>query len=216
MSCVTCHMALAICFLLFFSWQNGGASRWRVCYQWGLPCLVIYYIKLSLLYMLQYPCVVCCLLCHPAPLWSKAFRGFNIIAILTEMVDTKKGGSFKLSEVTGDLFSAPSSYSLAHCISQDCKLGKVDTATSQPCNIVDLQPCNLSTLQPWPQGIAKQFRNRFGRVDEIRKQRVEVGGVAVLAQGDRFTYNLVTKEKWVKTRWGSPVDCRPFPMKHYQ
>ena len=41
---VTCHMSRLTChkfslFLLILSWQNGGASRWRVCYQWGLPHL---------------------------------------------------------------------------------------------------------------------------------------------------------------------------------
>jgi len=54
-------------------------------------------------------------------------------------------GEFVLEEVVGDLFSASSSYSLAHCISRDCKLGK---------------------------GIAKLFRMRFGRVDEIQEQEV--------------------------------------------
>ena len=53
----------------------------------------------------------------------------------TGTVETKKVGGFKLSEVTGDLFSAPSSHSLAHCISQDCKLGKVGTATLPPCKV---------------------------------------------------------------------------------
>ena len=26
--------------------QSGGASRWRVCYQWGLPCLVLFVLKI--------------------------------------------------------------------------------------------------------------------------------------------------------------------------
>ena len=72
-------------------------------------------------------------------------------------------------EVVGDLFSAPPSTSLAHCISRDCKLGK---------------------------GVAKLFRDKFGRVAELEEQHVPVGGVAVLREGDRFIYNLVTKEKY--------------------
>ena len=45
---VTCHLSHVTCQMLFFlSWkkigQIGGASRWRVCYQWGLPCLVLYW-----------------------------------------------------------------------------------------------------------------------------------------------------------------------------
>ena len=39
MSCVTCHVSCVMCnFLIFFFFeQNGGASWWRVFYQWGLP-----------------------------------------------------------------------------------------------------------------------------------------------------------------------------------
>ena len=74
-----------------------------------------------------------------------------------------------VEERTGDLFSAPSYMSLAHCISQDCAMRK---------------------------GIAKQFVERFGRVDEIRDQGVKVGGVAVLRHKERYIYNLVTKEKY--------------------
>ena len=47
-SCVTCHMS---CFTFHLSlitcWRESvtcnqvcGVSQWRVCYQWGLPCLV--------------------------------------------------------------------------------------------------------------------------------------------------------------------------------
>ena len=47
---VTCHMSRFTCrvshvfCLLFFSFflkQSGGASWWRVCYQWGLPRVVL-------------------------------------------------------------------------------------------------------------------------------------------------------------------------------
>ena len=72
-------------------------------------------------------------------------------------------------ELVGDLFSASATTSLTHCISSDCKLGK---------------------------GVAKLFRNKFGRVEELKNQAVAVGGVAVLKDGDRFIYNLVTKEKY--------------------
>ena len=36
MLCVTCHMSGVI----FFK-QDGGVIWWRVCYQWGLPRLVL-------------------------------------------------------------------------------------------------------------------------------------------------------------------------------
>lgn len=71
----------------------------------------------------------------------------------------------------GDLFQEVEPHvSLAHCVSQDLKMNK---------------------------GIAKEFRSRFGRVSELQKEGVGVGGVAVLAEGSsRFIYNLVTKAKY--------------------
>ena len=74
-----------------------------------------------------------------------------------------------VEERVGDLFSAPNNMSLAHCISQDCVMGK---------------------------GIAKQFSEKFGRVNEIKEQCVKVGGVAILKDKERFIYNLVTKHKY--------------------
>ena len=57
MSCVTCHLSCVkchvspvtcpniyiffFCFTLIFFWQSGGASWWRVCYQQGLPRLIL-------------------------------------------------------------------------------------------------------------------------------------------------------------------------------
>ena len=40
-SCVTCHVSYVTC--KFFFLQIFGASRWRVCYQWGLPRIVSNY-----------------------------------------------------------------------------------------------------------------------------------------------------------------------------
>ena len=42
MSHVTCHMS-HVTFFFFFLGQSGEAYRWRVCYQQGLPCLVLLY-----------------------------------------------------------------------------------------------------------------------------------------------------------------------------
>ena len=82
-----------------------------------------------------------------------------------------------ISEANGDLFIAPTSSSLAHCISRDCKLGA---------------------------GIAKIFRQRFGRVEELKSMELEVGGVGPLLMGKRFIYNLVTKEHyWEKSTYDS-------------
>ena len=71
--------------------------------------------------------------------------------------------------VKGDLFSVGKDVSLAHCISEDCRLGK---------------------------GVAKIFRERFGRVDEIQKMGKGVGEVAAVRHGSRYVYNLVTKPKY--------------------
>ena len=86
---------------------------------------------------------------------------------MSETGSAVSGSGFSLTVKDGDLFSAPASASLAHCISRDCRLGK---------------------------GIAKLFRERFGRIQEIQDCRAGVGEIAVLQDGARFIYNLVTKE----------------------
>lgn len=52
-----------------------------------------------------------------------------------------------VTELHTDLFNCPPESSLAHCVSQDLKMGK---------------------------GIAVEFRERFGRVDELEKQKKKV------------------------------------------
>ncbi|TRY78644.1 hypothetical protein TCAL_13609 [Tigriopus californicus] len=81
-----------------------------------------------------------------------------------------ESSGFELTVKTGDLFTQPgANESLAHCISQDCKLGK---------------------------GIAKLFREKFGRISEIQACNAGIGEVAPLKEGQRFVYNLVTKAKY--------------------
>lgn len=70
-------------------------------------------------------------------------------------------------ELDGDLFAAPKDHSLAHCVASDLKMGA---------------------------GIAVRFKQLFKGVDELRAQSVGVGGVAVLKDGGRFVYYLITKE----------------------
>eukprot|EP01006_Ploeotia_vitrea_P002075 TRINITY_DN106365_c0_g1_i1.p1 TRINITY_DN106365_c0_g1~~TRINITY_DN106365_c0_g1_i1.p1 ORF type:complete len:199 (-),score=94.64 TRINITY_DN106365_c0_g1_i1:80-676(-) len=75
-----------------------------------------------------------------------------------------------IAEVEGDLFV--SKESLAHCVSRDLRLGK---------------------------GIARLFRDKFGRIDALRKQDKAVGQVAwfkIGYFGSRHIYNLVTKERF--------------------
>ena len=56
MSRVTCHMSHVTChtshffYYLFFFGQSGEAYRWRVCYQRGLPRLVLVSISFTLFF----------------------------------------------------------------------------------------------------------------------------------------------------------------------
>ncbi|CAF3438002.1 unnamed protein product [Rotaria socialis] len=72
-------------------------------------------------------------------------------------------------EIQGDLFSASSNTSLANCVSRDLCMSK---------------------------GIATLFRNRFGQVDELKKQDVPVGNCAYITVDDRCIFYLVTKERY--------------------
>lgn len=76
----------------------------------------------------------------------------------------KRAWTFR--KVNGDLFAAPKEYSLAHCVAVDLCMGA---------------------------GIAIRFRNFFGRVSQLKAQEPETGGLAVLKDGKRFVYYLVTK-----------------------
>lgn len=76
--------------------------------------------------------------------------------------------SWRPGYVTGDLFSCPKDEALAHCISEDCRMGA---------------------------GIAVTFRKRFGGVDELKKQKKHTGQCAVLERDSRFIYYLITKKR---------------------
>ncbi|XP_064491622.1 inositol 1,4,5-trisphosphate receptor type 3 isoform X4 [Pseudopipra pipra] len=74
----------------------------------------------------------------------------------------------QVREVKGDLFSCPPSDALAHCISEDCRMGA---------------------------GIAVLFKKKFGGVQELLDQKKKTGEVAVLQRDDRYIYYLITKQK---------------------
>lgn len=71
-------------------------------------------------------------------------------------------------EERGDLFEVGPEWSLCHCVSKDLVMGA---------------------------GIAVEFKKRFGGVEELRRQKIEVGGVGVLEKKGRHIYYLVTKNK---------------------
>ncbi|KAI1893128.1 hypothetical protein AGOR_G00140720 [Albula goreensis] len=73
----------------------------------------------------------------------------------------------RLSHVKGDLFSCPPEEALAHCISEDCRMGA---------------------------GIATLFKKKFGGVDELKAQKKMPGECAVLWR-NRWVYYLITKKR---------------------
>uniref|UniRef100_A0A3P8WQ02 O-acyl-ADP-ribose deacylase 1 n=1 Tax=Cynoglossus semilaevis TaxID=244447 RepID=A0A3P8WQ02_CYNSE len=81
----------------------------------------------------------------------------------------REGDSSEIQDyVTGDLFSCPRDEALAHCISEDCRMGA---------------------------GIAVLFKQKFKGVERLKEQKKVPGQCAVLQRDGRFVYYLVTKKR---------------------
>ncbi|KAL4154077.1 hypothetical protein QTP88_001910 [Uroleucon formosanum] len=74
-----------------------------------------------------------------------------------------------VKEEAGDLFDAPSDYSLATCISQDVKMN---------------------------QGTALMFRCKFGNVDMLKCQHPKSHELLYIHHGNRYILYMVTKPKY--------------------
>ena len=84
----------------------------------------------------------------------------EVVVLQDNSEPQSKGKShFRLEIQHGDLFDAPGDWSLAHCVSRDFAMSA---------------------------GIARTFRRKFGRVEELKRSGAEVGGVAVLEDHERF------------------------------
>ncbi|XP_048515544.1 uncharacterized protein LOC125502056 [Athalia rosae] len=85
------------------------------------------------------------------------------------VVDETFARVLQITEEIGDLFSAPTDYALAHCVSEDFKMGA---------------------------GIAKKFAETFQNRELLLQQQIKIGGVARLKVKNRNIFYLVTKTKY--------------------
>ncbi|XP_005026882.4 ADP-ribose glycohydrolase OARD1 isoform X1 [Anas acuta] len=99
---------------------------------------------------------------------AEAPTGVFTIAHVTMATQVFKEQGERIKCVKGDLFSCPQTDALAHCISEDCRMGA---------------------------GIAVLFKKKFGGVQELLDQQKKTGEVAVLQRDDRYIYYLITKKK---------------------
>lgn len=103
------------------------------------------------------------------PATCNTFRGCSEYEDFMALVkDGRKVRNNITQEVEQDLFSAPEEYALAHCVAEDLRMSK---------------------------GIAMVFRKKFGGIEELRRQKPEVGKALSLNENGRKIYYLVTKQR---------------------
>lgn len=72
-------------------------------------------------------------------------------------------------EIQGDLFTTSDKYSsLAHCVAKDLGMGK---------------------------GIATFFKKKYGGIDELKSQELQIGSTGILKRDDKYIYYLITKSR---------------------
>jgi len=86
--------------------------------------------------------------------------------LLLDKYKTKKE-KLCFTEIKGDLFQCNQNISLAHCVSQDLKMGM---------------------------GIAVEFKKQFKGTGELTDQNKEVGECAYLKRDSRYIFYLITKK----------------------
>jgi O-acetyl-ADP-ribose deacetylase (regulator of RNase III) len=85
----------------------------------------------------------------------------------TPSLSTTSLEKFTFTERQGDLFAdAPPTDALAHCVSQDLRMGK---------------------------GIADLFKKKYGGLNKLKAQNCKVGQVAHLKCDNRYIFYLITK-----------------------
>ena len=101
------------------------------------------------------------------PISAPGYGNHTQIATMESQYDlTSPNTPFTLEEIEGDLFSASKTDALAYCIAADADMSS---------------------------GIARLFRDRFGRVQKIKNQFKGPGQVAIVKHNKQYIYSLVTK-----------------------
>ena len=100
---------------------------------------------------------------------AEAVTQTQVLSTFRHRKDLQQGEQCSMWTEHGCLFDVSPELSLCHCVSKDLKMGA---------------------------GIAASFKKHFGGVEDLRRQRVDVGGVGVLQKEGRHVYYLVTKNRY--------------------